>query len=103
MWHIVVGLAVLSTVFSLVLGGLYKLSGKRSLCKRGQFADENNEAASGERVTEIRKPSIEWITLFIFHRNESLMIFILLFFIQGNTIVYYSDEGVDLSSTHVNN
>ena len=61
MWHIVVGLAVLSTVFSLVLGGLYKLSGKRSLCKRGQFADDNNEAASGDRVTEIRKPSIDWM------------------------------------------
>lgn len=61
MWHIVVGLAVLSTVFSLVLGGIYKLSGKRSLCKRGQFADDNNEAATGDRVTEIRKPSIDWM------------------------------------------
>ena len=61
MWHIVVGLAVLSTVFSLVCGGLYKLSGKRRICKRGEWADENDGAASDEKVTEIRKPSVDWM------------------------------------------
>ena len=62
MWHIVVGLALLSTVFSLICGGIYKLSGKRSICKRGEWAD-NDEANSEEKDTEIRKPTVDWMEL----------------------------------------
>ena len=64
MWHIVVGLAVLSTVFSLIFAALYKLSGKRCLCRPGQWADNSDEAPSnGAGVTEIRKPSVDWMQL----------------------------------------
>ena len=62
MWHIVVGMALLATVFSLICGGIYKLSGKRSFCKRGQWAD-NDEVNSEDNQTEIRKPSVDWMEL----------------------------------------
>ena len=36
--------------------------GKRSFCKRGQWAD-NDEVNSEDNQTEIRKPSVDWMEL----------------------------------------
>ena len=59
MWHVALGLAILGCVFSLLCVGMYKLSGTNNICKRGQWASNNDAADNHVRGVG----NIEWLEL----------------------------------------
>ena len=62
MWHIALGVVILGSILSLLFVGMYKLSGRNNICKRGQWATEDVEEQPEIPPSRVGC-NVEWLEL----------------------------------------